>query len=229
MAKHGRKGTAESRSIDVHVGQRVRLRRTLLGMSQTQLGQALGLTFQQIQKYERGTNRISAGVLYRLGAVLDIPVSFFFDCYEGEGAAKVVSGSESSGSEHADLSRREGRLLRYWRQAPEPVANQVLELLTTLAKRMAAAAAVDESDEEEGDGEGTGSKTVTRRSRAPSDKLAALSEAAPPAEPRVPARPAAESRPSLRAWTPPSADDTSDSPSRRRRGAVWDPADIRET
>ena len=65
--------------VDVHVGSRVRLRRTLLGMSQGKLGEAIGLTFQQIQKYERGANRISASTLYRLSQVLDVPVSFFFD------------------------------------------------------------------------------------------------------------------------------------------------------
>src|ERR1700731_4074916 len=65
--------------IDVHVGTRVRLRRTLLGMSQEKLGDALGLTFQQVQKYERGANRIGASRLYDLSRVLDVPVSFFFD------------------------------------------------------------------------------------------------------------------------------------------------------
>jgi transcriptional regulator with XRE-family HTH domain len=65
--------------IDVHVGSRVRLRRTLKGMSQEKLGDAIGLTFQQVQKYERGANRISASRLYELSKVLDVPVSFFFD------------------------------------------------------------------------------------------------------------------------------------------------------
>ncbi|HJP20850.1 MAG TPA: helix-turn-helix transcriptional regulator, partial [Alphaproteobacteria bacterium] len=65
--------------IDVHVGGRVRLRRTLLGMSQEKLGQAVSLTFQQIQKYERGANRIGSSRLYQFAQVLDVPVSFFFD------------------------------------------------------------------------------------------------------------------------------------------------------
>lgn len=65
--------------IDVHVGARVRLRRTLIGMSQEKLGAALGLTFQQVQKYERGANRIGASRLYDLSCILDVPVSFFFD------------------------------------------------------------------------------------------------------------------------------------------------------
>ncbi|NQW09271.1 MAG: helix-turn-helix transcriptional regulator [Alphaproteobacteria bacterium] len=65
--------------IDVHVGARVRLRRTLLGMSQERLGDALGLTFQQVQKYERGANRIGASRLYDLAKALQVPIGFFFD------------------------------------------------------------------------------------------------------------------------------------------------------
>ncbi len=62
-----------------HVGRRVRMRRTLLGMSQTTLSEAIGLTFQQMQKYEKGTNRISASRLYDLARVLDVPIEHFFD------------------------------------------------------------------------------------------------------------------------------------------------------
>jgi len=65
--------------IDAHVGSRIRLRRTLLGMSQEQLGEAMSLTFQQIQKYERGANRIGSSRLYQLSQVLNVPVSYFFD------------------------------------------------------------------------------------------------------------------------------------------------------
>jgi transcriptional regulator with XRE-family HTH domain len=65
--------------IDVHVGSRIRLRRTLMGLSQERLGEALGLTFQQVQKYERGINRVGASRLYDLSRALDVPISFFFD------------------------------------------------------------------------------------------------------------------------------------------------------
>jgi len=65
--------------VDVHVGNRIRLRRTLMGLSQEKLGEALGLTFQQIQKYERGANRVGASRLYDLAQVLDVPIGFFFD------------------------------------------------------------------------------------------------------------------------------------------------------
>ena len=64
--------------VDVHVGARIRLRRTLLGMSQERLGDALGLTFQQVQKYERGVNRVGASRLFDLSRILDVPISFFY-------------------------------------------------------------------------------------------------------------------------------------------------------
>ena len=74
-----RHGSEHPHPVDVHVGARVRLRRTALGMSQEKLGDAIGLTFQQVQKYERGTNRIGASRLYELSRVLEVPVSFFFE------------------------------------------------------------------------------------------------------------------------------------------------------
>lgn len=68
-----------SNPVDIHVGGRLRLRRTLLGYSQEKIGEAVGLTFQQIQKYERGANRMGASRLYQFSRILDVPVSFFFD------------------------------------------------------------------------------------------------------------------------------------------------------
>jgi transcriptional regulator with XRE-family HTH domain len=78
-ASRGRTPSGRPNPIDVHVGGRVRLRRTLLGMSQEKLGEALGLTFQQVQKYERGANRIGASRLFDLARVLDVPVSYFYE------------------------------------------------------------------------------------------------------------------------------------------------------
>ena len=90
----GRRSKSEhANPVDVHVGARVRLRRTLLGMSQEKLGQAIGLTFQQVQKYERGTNRIGASRLHELARVLDVPVAFFFeDLNLGDAASAGVDG-----------------------------------------------------------------------------------------------------------------------------------------
>ena len=104
MAKSGKKATAKPRKssgrmaskgfpnpIDVHVGQRMRQRRTLLGMSQSVLGDAIGLTFQQVQKYERGANRVSGSRLFDLGRVLDVPVAYFFEEMPGDLAKKSPS------------------------------------------------------------------------------------------------------------------------------------------
>jgi transcriptional regulator with XRE-family HTH domain len=78
----GWKGTMKGKSgnpIDKHVGARVRMRRMMLKMSQTKLGDALGLTFQQVQKYEKGVNRIGAGRLLAIAGILQVPVEFFFE------------------------------------------------------------------------------------------------------------------------------------------------------
>jgi transcriptional regulator with XRE-family HTH domain len=72
-------------AIDVHVGSRVRLRRMMLGLSQEKLGEHLGITFQQIQKYEKGTNRIGASRLQAIARVLSVPVAFFFEDAPGSG------------------------------------------------------------------------------------------------------------------------------------------------
>ena len=93
--------------IDAHVGHRVRMRRTLVGMSQERLGELLGLTFQQVQKYERGMNRIGAGRLYELAGILGVPVSFFYEgidvaaaSVEGGSAAPVIPVFARNGEGH---------------------------------------------------------------------------------------------------------------------------------
>lgn len=73
------KGSRRPNPVDIHVGGRVRFRRMLLGMSQEKLGEALGLTFQQVQKYEKGVNRIGASRLYDLSQVLQVPIQFFYE------------------------------------------------------------------------------------------------------------------------------------------------------
>jgi transcriptional regulator with XRE-family HTH domain len=78
--------------IDKHVGSRVRMRRMMLSMSQEKLGDALGLTFQQVQKYEKGTNRIGASRLQQISQILQVPVSFFFD-----GAPHVPGSARAEG------------------------------------------------------------------------------------------------------------------------------------
>ena len=78
-ANRGRTPAGAPNPIDVHVGARMRLRRTLLGLSQEKLGQMIGLTFQQVQKYERGANRVSCSRLFDLSRSLEVPISYFFD------------------------------------------------------------------------------------------------------------------------------------------------------
>lgn len=119
--------------VDVHVGSRVRLRRTLLGMSQEKLGAALGLTFQQVQKYERGTNRIGSSRLYQLGRILEVPVSFFFDDMPSETAASAPTAPEAEAEvfDQEDLSKRETlELVRAYYRIDDPaVRKRVFELV----------------------------------------------------------------------------------------------------
>ena len=95
--------------IDIHVGSRVRLRRMMLGMSQEKLGEQLGITFQQIQKYEKGTNRIGASRLQHIARVLSVPVSFFFeDAPGGEADAGGLAEHNSANYVVDFLSSSEG-------------------------------------------------------------------------------------------------------------------------
>src|SRR3989304_4981664 len=92
------RGSRRANPVDVHVGSRVRLRRMLLGMSQEKLGEHLGLTFQQIQKYEKGINRIGASRLYDLSRVLAVPVQFFYEELPARGGpAAGVAGGPAGG------------------------------------------------------------------------------------------------------------------------------------
>ncbi len=123
--------------VDLHVGGRVRMRRKLLGISQEQLADALGLTFQQVQKYERGANRVSASKLYEIAKTLQVPVSFFFD-----GLADPMGGSEvDDASQHAErvvqefLTTPEGMELAevFPRIGRGRVRRQVLDLVRAMA------------------------------------------------------------------------------------------------
>ena len=137
----------ESRSspIDAHVGARIRLRRTLMGMSQERLGEALGLTFQQVQKYERGVNRVGASRLFDLSRVLDVPISFFFDdmpeplagLHGGYSASRSSGGfAESQDGFGTDemLNRRETlELVRAYYRINEPaVRKRVFDLIKSM-------------------------------------------------------------------------------------------------
>ena len=136
--------------IDVHVGSRLRLRRTLLGLSQQKVGDALGLTFQQVQKYERGANRIGASRLWDLSGVLDCPVSFFFEEMDKDAAAQAKKSDLPANTDIGDpMSRRETLdLVRaYYRITEEPVRRRIYELTKFLGAQeaMSARPETDES------------------------------------------------------------------------------------
>lgn len=122
--------------IDVHVGARLRLRRTLLGLSQEKLGEAVGITFQQLQKYERGSNRISASRLYNLSQVLGVPVSFFFDDMPPPSADSESAGFApmTETDEFESMARRETlELVRaYYRIADPAVRKRTFDLVKAL-------------------------------------------------------------------------------------------------
>jgi transcriptional regulator with XRE-family HTH domain len=125
--------------VDRHVGSRVRLRRQLLNMSQEKLGEELGVTFQQVQKYERGANRIGAGRLWVLARVLDVPVSFF---YEGVSEAMIAPGfAEGDQTPIVDdfIQSADGvALAQAFAKIKDPkVRRRVLELVRTLAAEAA--------------------------------------------------------------------------------------------
>ena len=138
--RRGRTATGQPNPVDVHVGSRVRLRRTLLGMSQEKLGEAIGLTFQQVQKYERGANRVGASRLYDLARVLDVPVSFFFDDMPEQISNKSVAERREMADvpepfENDPMNRRETlELVRAYYKIPDPmVRKRVFELAKSLA------------------------------------------------------------------------------------------------
>jgi len=84
-----RRSTGRTQDIDRHVGARVRERRIMLGLTQQQLADLIGVTYQQAHKYERGINRVSAGRLYEIAQVLSVPIGYFFDGLDGQGAHSV--------------------------------------------------------------------------------------------------------------------------------------------
>jgi transcriptional regulator with XRE-family HTH domain len=133
--------------VDLHVGARIRLRRRMQGVSQEKLADALGLTFQQVQKYERGANRVSASKLYEIAAALRAPVAYFFD-----GLADPTTSSpelnmpaSEEQSVHAFLMTSEGlELARLFPELPRGrVRRRLLDLLRALTG--------DEPDEADGE------------------------------------------------------------------------------
>ena len=126
--------------VDVHVGARVRLSRTLLGMSQGKLGKAIGLSFQQVQKYERGASRIGSSRLYDLSRVLNVPVSFFFEDMPATVAAcspaqRRGMAEEPVSYEFDPMAKRETLVLvrAYYKIGDPTVRKRLFEMTKALA------------------------------------------------------------------------------------------------
>jgi transcriptional regulator with XRE-family HTH domain len=126
----GREKDGRPHPVDTYVGNQIRLRRTLLGMSQGDLGHALGLTFQQIQKYERGVNRVSASRLFDLSRVMNVSIPFFFGDISDD---PFASGSRAS-SENDRLASRETLELvgAYYRITDPSVRKNVIDLIAAM-------------------------------------------------------------------------------------------------
>ncbi len=123
--------------IDIHVGARVRARRRLLGITQEKLGEALGLTFQQVQKYERGSNRISASRLFELSRILAVPVTYFYEgaeALDGSGGGTLPEAAALPFEAEQLSSRETHDLLRFYYSLPDPqVRRRFLDLLRSIA------------------------------------------------------------------------------------------------
>ena len=122
--------------VDLHVGARVRMRRKFLGMSQEGLAETIALTFQQVQKYERGSNRISASKLYEISKALKAPVAYFFEGYGENEAVEGFSESESEQFVHGFLMTTEGIELAeaFPRIKNAKHRRRILELVRSLAE-----------------------------------------------------------------------------------------------
>lgn len=160
----GRMDDNEPNPVDVHVGKRIRLRRTILHITQQQMADMLGLTFQQVQKYEKGANRVGASRLWDISKVLKVPMDFFFEDME-ENVAKlsprmlngdpnIMQVAENSRSFDDDPMKRAETLelvRAYYKIPNRRVAKQLLDLMVSLAKSTAGLAYMDERNKDEDD------------------------------------------------------------------------------
>ena len=119
--------------VDVHVGMRVRHRRWMVGMTQQQLGERVGIKFQQIQKYETGMNRISASRLWDIAAALDVQISFFFEGLEG--SDDMAQSAESNARPQGDLlaDKEALELVRSYYSIPETQRRRLFDLARVLS------------------------------------------------------------------------------------------------
>src|SRR5205814_133386 len=123
--------------IDKHVGSRVRMRRMMLSMSQEKLGNALGLTFQQVQKYEKGNNRIGASRLQQISNILQVPVAFYFECAQELAEGRAPGGKDAPSPTYvADfLATSDGlALTKAFMRIPDPkLRRRIVDLVQQIA------------------------------------------------------------------------------------------------
>jgi transcriptional regulator with XRE-family HTH domain len=135
---------AHAHPVDVHVGRRLRLRRTIMGLSQESIGRAIGVTFQQIQKYERGINRMGASRLYDFAKALGVPVSYFFENYGDEfgdpSPAYGMAENDAPAFEHEHISNRETMdIMRAYHKIKNPqVRKRIVDLIKSMAEEAGA-------------------------------------------------------------------------------------------
>ncbi|WP_159952664.1 MULTISPECIES: helix-turn-helix domain-containing protein [unclassified Rhizobium] len=128
------KNVKRASPIDIHVGEMIRLRRRAIGMSQERLGQGLGITFQQIQKYEKGTNRVGASRMLNLATILGVPVSYFFPVQPDQPNAlsSVPAGSDEL---VGFLTTIEGRMLNTaFARVDGPIKQKIVSLVVAIAR-----------------------------------------------------------------------------------------------
>jgi transcriptional regulator with XRE-family HTH domain len=123
--------------VDIEVGKKIRLRRAVVGLSQEALGEAVGVTFQQIQKYERGLNRVSSGSLFQFAKALSVPISYFFEDLDKSAAVKLSGAKKLSEDEHEKMSSREAQeMMRAYYSIPDPRARKrAFELIKAIAAK----------------------------------------------------------------------------------------------
>lgn len=137
MAENKKENKKKPNPIDVHVGSRIRLRRNMIGMSQEKLGELLGITFQQVQKYEKGSNRVGASRLQAIASILSVSVGFFFEDAPGQETGQAEGfGEESQAKYVVDfLNTPEGlQLNRAFVLISDPkVRRRIVDLVKSLA------------------------------------------------------------------------------------------------
>ena len=120
--------------VDIYVGQRLRLRRSMLGMSQEQLGGAIGITFQQIQKYERGINRMGSSRLYDFASILSVPIAYFFDGFNAATKGGMAEAAAPAFEAEMMTSKDTMAVVRSFNEIKNPkVRRQVMQLVKSLA------------------------------------------------------------------------------------------------